>query len=162
MCAALIRSRIELFRKENSQQPTTTYFKPRPFRLTLPLLSLHHPPREWTIQAAASHPWPPPRRVRRPRYSPCPDSELIAMKPTALKGFNFSTPSVQNQIHELAKTLPPPRKQNTACDACRCAVHSYMEPVPTLDDRLCYPGLAKSSAINYLGRTRYILSCLWL
>ncbi|KAF8133637.1 hypothetical protein EV363DRAFT_1397058 [Boletus edulis] len=26
---------------------------------------------------------------------------------------------VQNQIHELAKTLPPPRKQNTACDACR-------------------------------------------
>ncbi|EPQ50998.1 hypothetical protein GLOTRDRAFT_118074 [Gloeophyllum trabeum ATCC 11539] len=29
---------------------------------------------------------------------------------------------MQNQIHELAKTLPPPRKQNTACDACRCAV----------------------------------------
>ncbi|KAF9220971.1 hypothetical protein BS17DRAFT_293506 [Gyrodon lividus] len=26
---------------------------------------------------------------------------------------------IQNQIHELAKTLPPPRKQNTACDACR-------------------------------------------
>ncbi|KAJ7254354.1 hypothetical protein B0H12DRAFT_1233393 [Mycena haematopus] len=27
---------------------------------------------------------------------------------------------MQNQIHELAKTsLPPPRKQNTACDACR-------------------------------------------
>ncbi|KAF9565678.1 hypothetical protein CPC08DRAFT_153221 [Agrocybe pediades] len=25
----------------------------------------------------------------------------------------------KNQIHELAKTLPPPRKQNTACDACR-------------------------------------------
>ncbi|KAH8104801.1 hypothetical protein BXZ70DRAFT_922466 [Cristinia sonorae] len=35
------------------------------------------------------------------------------------QGFNFSSPSVQNQIHELAKTLPPPRKQNTACDACR-------------------------------------------
>ncbi|KAK7690392.1 hypothetical protein QCA50_007050 [Cerrena zonata] len=34
-------------------------------------------------------------------------------------GFNFSTPSVQNHMHELAKTLPPPRKQNTACDACR-------------------------------------------
>ncbi|KAH9161152.1 hypothetical protein EDB89DRAFT_2032283 [Lactarius sanguifluus] len=29
------------------------------------------------------------------------------------------SPSVQNQIHELAKTLPPPRKQNIACDACR-------------------------------------------
>ncbi|KAF7985507.1 hypothetical protein HWV62_3717 [Athelia sp. TMB] len=26
---------------------------------------------------------------------------------------------MQNQIYELAKTLPPPRKQNTACDACR-------------------------------------------
>ena len=30
--------------------------------------------------------------------------------------------SVQNQIHELAKTLPPPRKQNIACDACRCVL----------------------------------------
>ncbi|KAI9463794.1 hypothetical protein F5148DRAFT_1210757 [Russula earlei] len=29
------------------------------------------------------------------------------------------SPSVQNQIHELAKSLPPPRKQNIACDACR-------------------------------------------
>ncbi|KAI0269919.1 hypothetical protein BC834DRAFT_863954 [Gloeopeniophorella convolvens] len=29
------------------------------------------------------------------------------------------SPSMQNQIHELAKTLPPPRKQNIACDACR-------------------------------------------
>ncbi|KAI1794863.1 hypothetical protein LXA43DRAFT_994625 [Ganoderma leucocontextum] len=35
------------------------------------------------------------------------------------QSFNFSSPSMQNQIHELAKTLPPPRKQNTACDACR-------------------------------------------
>ncbi|KAF5389321.1 hypothetical protein D9757_003453 [Collybiopsis confluens] len=32
---------------------------------------------------------------------------------------NFPSPSMQSQIHELAKTLPPPRKQNTACDACR-------------------------------------------
>ncbi|EKM51982.1 uncharacterized protein PHACADRAFT_212595 [Phanerochaete carnosa HHB-10118-sp] len=39
--------------------------------------------------------------------------------PSSSTGFNFSTPSIQNQIHELAKTLPPPRKQNTACDACR-------------------------------------------
>lgn len=34
-------------------------------------------------------------------------------------GLALPTPSMQNQIHELAKTLPPPRKQNTACDACR-------------------------------------------
>ncbi|KAJ7175762.1 hypothetical protein C8R46DRAFT_1160905 [Mycena filopes] len=26
---------------------------------------------------------------------------------------------MQSAMHELAKTLPPPRKQNTACDACR-------------------------------------------
>ncbi|KAJ3517439.1 hypothetical protein NLJ89_g492 [Agrocybe chaxingu] len=35
------------------------------------------------------------------------------------QGLALPTPSMQNQIHELAKTLPPPRKQNTACDACR-------------------------------------------
>ncbi|KAG8214469.1 hypothetical protein J3R82DRAFT_9522 [Butyriboletus roseoflavus] len=34
-------------------------------------------------------------------------------------GLVLPTQLVQNQIHELAKTLPPPRKQNTACDACR-------------------------------------------
>ena len=34
-------------------------------------------------------------------------------------GLVLPTPSFQDQIHELAKTLPPPRKQNTACDACR-------------------------------------------
>ncbi|KAH6912531.1 hypothetical protein BKA70DRAFT_765503 [Coprinopsis sp. MPI-PUGE-AT-0042] len=34
-------------------------------------------------------------------------------------GLVLPTASFQNQIHELAKTLPPPRKQNTACDACR-------------------------------------------
>ncbi|KZT64930.1 hypothetical protein DAEQUDRAFT_569812 [Daedalea quercina L-15889] len=33
--------------------------------------------------------------------------------------FNLTSTTMQNQIHELAKTLPPPRKQNTACDACR-------------------------------------------
>ncbi|OCH88689.1 hypothetical protein OBBRIDRAFT_795009 [Obba rivulosa] len=33
--------------------------------------------------------------------------------------FNLPSAALQNQIHELAKTLPPPRKQNTACDACR-------------------------------------------
>ncbi|KAF9013458.1 hypothetical protein BDQ17DRAFT_604579 [Cyathus striatus] len=39
--------------------------------------------------------------------------------PVSQQGLVFPTPSVQNHIHELAKTLPPPRKQNTACDACR-------------------------------------------
>ncbi|KAF4577000.1 hypothetical protein EYR36_004985 [Pleurotus pulmonarius] len=34
-------------------------------------------------------------------------------------GLALPSQSVQNHIHELAKTLPPPRKQNTACDACR-------------------------------------------
>jgi hypothetical protein len=37
----------------------------------------------------------------------------------AKPGLVLPTQLVQNQIHELAKTLPPPRKQNTACDACR-------------------------------------------
>ncbi|THH27039.1 hypothetical protein EUX98_g7153 [Antrodiella citrinella] len=48
-----------------------------------------------------------------------PDAPFPDAPKTPSQGFNFSTPSIQNQIHELAKTLPPPRKQNTACDACR-------------------------------------------
>ena len=53
---------------------------------------------------------------------------------------SLPSPSVQNQIHELAKTLPPPRKQNIACDACRCAMiyllassmfHPLTPPTPT-------------------------------
>jgi hypothetical protein len=43
---------------------------------------------------------------------------------------SLPSPSVQNQIHELAKTLPPPRKQNIACDACRCALHLLSRPLP--------------------------------
>ena len=39
--------------------------------------------------------------------------------PMLSPGLVLPTPSFQDQIHELAKTLPPPRKQNTACDACR-------------------------------------------
>ncbi|KDQ62585.1 hypothetical protein JAAARDRAFT_465069 [Jaapia argillacea MUCL 33604] len=35
------------------------------------------------------------------------------------QGIALPNHTMQNQIHELAKTLPPPRKQNTACDACR-------------------------------------------
>nr|GAT58784.1 predicted protein [Mycena chlorophos] len=34
-------------------------------------------------------------------------------------GLALPSHSMQSQMHELAKTLPPPRKQNTACDACR-------------------------------------------
>lgn len=45
-------------------------------------------------------------------------NEALALPPSA----------VQNQIHELAKTLPPPRKQNIACDACRYA--HLLCPIP--------------------------------
>ncbi|KAM6494197.1 hypothetical protein JOM56_010558 [Amanita muscaria] len=41
--------------------------------------------------------------------------------------------AVWNQIHELAKTLPPPRKQNTACDACRSARKVKCHRVPGQD-----------------------------
>ncbi|KAE9403961.1 hypothetical protein BT96DRAFT_973381 [Gymnopus androsaceus JB14] len=38
----------------------------------------------------------------------------------AQPGLALPTPLMQNQIHELAKTLPAPsRKQNSACDNCR-------------------------------------------
>jgi hypothetical protein len=56
------------------------------------------------------------------------------MFPTSLSrdpALSLPSPSVQNQIHELAKTLPLPRKQNIACDACRCAANSYY-PLITL------------------------------
>ncbi|KAI8978802.1 hypothetical protein BD414DRAFT_516765 [Trametes punicea] len=48
-----------------------------------------------------------------------PDRTEQEASSSASQAFNFSSPTMQNQIHELAKTLPPPRKQNTACDACR-------------------------------------------
>lgn len=55
--------------------------------------------------------------------------------------------SAQSQMHELAKTLPPPRKQNTACDACRSGgprfvSHSTHHPLPQLS------GHERSSAIE--------------
>ncbi|KAF7291597.1 hypothetical protein HMN09_01250800 [Mycena chlorophos] len=39
--------------------------------------------------------------------------------PLIVAGLALPSHSMQSQMHELAKTLPPPRKQNTACDACR-------------------------------------------
>ncbi|TFK73576.1 hypothetical protein BDN72DRAFT_814134 [Pluteus cervinus] len=48
-----------------------------------------------------------------------PDSPQESNALPAQQGPVLPTPSMQNHIHELAKTLPPPRKQNTACDACR-------------------------------------------
>ncbi|KAG6336063.1 hypothetical protein ID866_3036 [Astraeus odoratus] len=53
-------------------------------------------------------------------------SPLLTARPphTSSQGLVLPTQSVQNHIHELAKSLPPPRKQNTACDACR---HSPVE-----------------------------------
>lgn len=37
------------------------------------------------------------------------------------------THSQQSYMHELAKTLPPPRRQNVACDACR-SVFNLLSP----------------------------------
>ncbi|KAJ7935527.1 hypothetical protein B0H13DRAFT_2304569 [Mycena leptocephala] len=48
-----------------------------------------------------------------------PSSPQEPSSSVAQPGLSLPTPSMQNQMHELAKTLPPPRKQNTACDACR-------------------------------------------
>ncbi|KAJ7645457.1 hypothetical protein DFH06DRAFT_1211392 [Mycena polygramma] len=48
-----------------------------------------------------------------------PSSPSEPSSSVAQPGLSLPTPSMQNQMHELAKTLPPPRKQNTACDACR-------------------------------------------
>ena len=54
--------------------------------------------------------------------------------------------SAQSHMHELAKTLPPPRKQNTACDACRfAALPSFFTP---LTASLQLPEHERSSAIE--------------
>ncbi|KAL0960646.1 hypothetical protein HGRIS_005674 [Hohenbuehelia grisea] len=50
-------------------------------------------------------------------------------------GLALPNQSFQNQIHELAKTLPPPRKQNTACDACS---DSAFGGVPPRSTRMAY------------------------
>lgn len=55
-----------------------------------------------------------------------PNPPYFSMVASALA---LPSPSLQNQIHELAKTLPPPRKQNIACDACRYAHLSSLHPI---------------------------------
>ncbi|KAI0061481.1 hypothetical protein BV25DRAFT_1916847 [Artomyces pyxidatus] len=47
--------------------------------------------------------------------SPDSSSSVSQAGPT----LGLPSQSMQNQIHELAKSLPTPRKQNIACDACR-------------------------------------------
>jgi hypothetical protein len=73
-------------------------------------------------------------------------------------GLILPTPSMQNQIHELAKTLPPPRKQNTACDACRfvrtfkvvntCIIHNFIRSRKVKCNR--FPGQEKVFILNVL------------
>ena len=80
----------------------------------------------WTVQTPKRAQALPPS-VRAPSCLRAPfigasSSNPVDRPPSPATAFNFSSPSMQNQIHELAKTLPPPRKQNTACDACR-SVH---------------------------------------
>lgn len=69
-------------------------------------------------------------------------------------GLALPTPLMQSQIHELAKTLPPPRKQNTACDACRSGCRIFR------GDPLSHFHLTdheKSSATGFQGKRRYFL-----
>src|SRR6266702_7768789 len=68
------------------------------------------------------------------RINPPPRARSqLTMVPSSLshnQAIALPTPSVQNQIHDLSKTLPPPRKQNIACDACRYAHLSSLSHVP--------------------------------
>ena len=66
----------------------------------------------------------PPHSFSQPGLRPLPAPVARSPRP----GLVLPTQLVQNQIHELAKTLPPPRKQNTACDACRFVPHPRLEP----------------------------------
>ncbi|KAH0831925.1 hypothetical protein J3R83DRAFT_12808 [Lanmaoa asiatica] len=59
----------------------------------------------------------PPHSFSQPGLLPPEPANPSPLTPPV--GLVLPTQLVQNQIHELAKTLPPPRKQNTACDACR-------------------------------------------
>jgi len=71
----------------------------------------------------------------------CPDTHRVCFPfvlcrtvPEIFFSLDLSLPnqSMQNHIHELAKSLPvpqpAPRKQNTACDACRLADQCILCP----------------------------------
>ena len=59
---------------------------------------------------------------------------IISPSPSCVGNIGLPTPSMQSQMHELAKTLPPPRKQNIACDACRYVpVIAHKSQIPTKD-----------------------------
>lgn len=49
--------------------------------------------------------------------------------PTFPPALALPSQSAQSHMHELAKTLPPPRKQNTACDACRSGALPFLLPL---------------------------------
>ena len=67
--------------------------------------------------------------MSHPQSQFAPNAIAFGAPPSPAPGLVLPTPSMQNQIHELAKTLPPPRKQNTACDACRCAAIAHTHPI---------------------------------
>lgn len=130
---APIRGRMPLFRNERTRSRRGCSISS--VRLVLALLNhisfldhyLQHQPPQWTLHPRASQPAPRARPVRF-LFSHTVKKKLDNTLNFAVLGFNFSSPSVQNQIHELAKTLPPPRRQNTACDACRCGLS--VRPTP--------------------------------
>jgi hypothetical protein len=80
-----------------------------------------------------------------PSFRPCIRSQLAP-------GLLLPNSSAQNQTQ---LPLPPPRKQNTACDACRCTLHPY-STCHSMSYHLI-SGRGRSSAIECQGKTRYVL-----
>ena len=120
---------------------TSTLVPQLPYPLHCP-----HPPPHHPLPPQPQQPRPPcqPRQTQATLPLPIPKAcrrliPLISVKALdsslSSPGFNFSTPSVQNHMHELAKTLPPPRKQNTACDACRLVLFQLNSSSSAVTDR---------------------------
>lgn len=84
---------------------------------------------------------------------------LCRTVPDSFFSSDLSLPNqfMQNHIHELAKSLPvpppAPRKQNTACDACRSVDRLMFCPFFYFLFMLSDPG--KSGVIGFLVKTRY-------